>query len=312
VFCLAATCQPKEIGKQLDTEKDTVVPKGFEPDADTDTSSIEAYTGTPGLKFELINDGTEYAVSAGFVKSGDVVVPAYYQDKPVTSIYDFGSTDITSITIPASVTDLSWNIFSGCSKLANIIIDKENTHFVSEGGALFNKAKTKLIAFPTASGAVTIPATVTVIGSDAFLGTTISDIIIPPNVTSIEHSAFWACRNLTSITIPASVKSIDNHAFFLCENLVTVNFENGSRLQKIENYTFSYCISLSNINIPESVTSIGVGAFRNTGLTNITIPANVTHIGDGAFFRSDREWINLTVPKVMVVSMSVFMDNTAE
>ena len=70
-----------------------------------------------------------------------------------------------------------------------------------------------------ASGVLTIPATynnkpITVIGKEAFfLCDSITSIIIPNSVTSIEARAFRACTSLTSITIPNSVTSIGAGAF---------------------------------------------------------------------------------------------------
>jgi len=61
---------------------------------------------------------------------------------------------------------------------------------------------------------VTIPNTVTSIGSTAFsMCTSLASITIPASITSIDFGAFNFCQSLTSITIPASVTSVDTGAF---------------------------------------------------------------------------------------------------
>ena len=87
----------------------------------------------------------------------------------------------------------------------------------------------------------------------------LTDIIIPNSVTSIEEDAFSNCKSLTSITIPNSVTSI-------------------------ENFVFLGCSSLTDVTIPDSVTSIGTWAFKDcSSLTSITIPNSVTSIGEAVF-----------------------------
>lgn len=46
---------------------------------------------------------------------------------------------------------------------------------------------------------------------------------------------------------------------------------------------FIGCSDLQSVIIPNGVTSIGEGAFAETGLTSVAIPSTVTSIGDGAF-----------------------------
>lgn len=57
----------------------------------------------------------------------------------------------------------------------------------------------------------------------------------------------------------------------------------GFPVTRIGDWAFSDCIDLTTISIPESVISIGVMAFRSTGLTSVTIPDSVTSIGDWVF-----------------------------
>ena len=97
--------------------------------------------------------------------------------------------DLTSITLPNSVTSIERNAFYGCTSLTSI----------------------------------TIPNSVTTIGDDAFYGcTSLTSITLPNSVTSIGEWAFGWCTSLTSITIPNSVTSIGFNAFYACNKLKKV------------------------------------------------------------------------------------------
>ena len=63
-----------------------------------------------------------------------------------------------------------------------------------------------------------LPSTLETIERYAFGDTSITNIHIPNNVTSIGSYAFYGCENLESINIPLSL-NINNHAFYNCENL---------------------------------------------------------------------------------------------
>ena len=154
----------------------------------------------------------------------------------------FYGTAIASITIPASVTTIGNNAFSVCSNLASINVDDNNTNYTSDGGVLFNKAKTTIIRYPQGKN-----------------GTSYN---IPSSVTTIGDNAFYCCTSLTGITIPASVTSICEGAFYSCNNLGSVFFADESQLESIGNYAFSMCYYLTSIIIPASVTSIGNYAFE--------------------------------------------------
>jgi len=268
--------------------------------ATTWTKQGSGNDGTPGLTYELINNSTAYRVRKGTVTSGAVVIPASYNGLPVTeigSVNDSSSngafyyTSITSVTIPASITSIGSNAFSACSGLTAITVDSSNTNYASEGGILYNKAKTVIVAVPQKiSGHVTIPSSVTSVSDNAFqYCTSLTSITISSSVTSIGDWAFYGCTGLTVITIPANVRSIGEWAFGTSMldypmAIVTVIFTADSQLTSIGDSAFTLCASLTNITIPASVTTIGERAFNYcTSLISITIPASVTTIGETAF-----------------------------
>lgn len=121
---------------------------------------------------------------------------------------------LTNVSIPASVTNIGSYAFDWCTNLTIINVDSGNAIYSSLGGILFNKNQTSLIQCPAGlNNSYSIPGTVTIIGNDAFAGSSLSGITIPSSVTSIGTGAFWSCTLLTTLTIPSGVTSIGSSAF---------------------------------------------------------------------------------------------------
>ena len=151
----------------------------------------------------------------------------------------FSQCSLSSINIPASVTSIGEGVFSWCGYLSQILVDGSSKYFTSVEGVLFNKAKSKLIAYPSAKSG--------------------SSYTIPSSVTSIHPGAFWGNNNLSSITLPKNITRIDESAFYSCYGLSDITIPSG--VTSIGNGAFAECMSLKNITIPNSLKEIGTGAF---------------------------------------------------
>ncbi len=261
----------------------------------------------------------------------------------VTSIgsYAFVDTNITSLTIPGSVTAIGDNGVSGNRYLATLTLN---------------------------SGLETI-------GAFAFSDCRISSVVIPDGVTSIGEGAFsycvrgdyingeWVYSGLTSITIPASVISIGKDMLKTYDEydlLTTINYggtqeqwnaAGGKNAGVPSTATITYATvagsgscgtgvkwsltstgvltitgtgkgimkdyaegstkpweskgDVKQIVICEGVTHIGDHAFANSPATRVSLPESLTSIGTRAFASADIT--SLTIPgSVTTIGVEVF------
>ena len=190
--------------------------------------------------YELINDNeaeihidkVEYHLwifpSIPKETSGHVDVPGVMDGYPVTCIGRdalASCSGLTSVTIPSSVTNISWNAFKYCTSLVSVVIP-EGVQCIEDSAFLGCFALTS----------VTIPSSVKSIGEETFASCiNLTSVTISKGVQSIGTWAFLGCDNLTSVTIPASVERIGEGAFSLCDKLETVWVCSGdqSRIKKM-------------------------------------------------------------------------------
>ena len=221
---------------------------------------------TYGLKYGLNGDGQSYSVeSIGTATDTEIIVPKFYNKKPVTGIgeYAFYNCDsLINVIIPNTVTSIGAEAFS-CSSLTSVTIG-DGVKTIGEY-AFYNCDSLT---------SITIPDSVTSIGDYAFTRCYgMTSVTIGKGVASIGYMAFYHCTNLTSVTILDSVTSIGAEAFAYCGRLTSVAMGNG--VTSIGDYAFSECTSLTSVTLPSSVSSIGYMVFAwCIKLTDIMVDTN--------------------------------------
>lgn len=131
---------------------------------------------------------------------------------------------------------------------------------------------------------VSLPSTLTEIGSKAFYGSGITSVTLPDSIEYIYASAFRSCESLKSVVIPDTDKTIKfEECVFLGSGLTSVTIP--KNVTTISISLFASCASLETVIIEEGTeaTTIEGNAFAQSGITSITIPGRVNYIGDYAF-----------------------------
>ncbi len=194
----------------------------------------------------------------------------------------FYHSQITSISIPRSVTIIDNHAFASCNLLRSIAIP-DSVVSISEYAFSGCVSLTSIV----------IPNSVVSIGGSAFsYCKSLAYISIPNSVTSIGYAAFDGCQSLISIFIPSSVTSIGDGLFRGCESLTSIKIDKDNKVYDsrdncnaiIESATNTLVAGCGGTFIPTDVVSIGKSAFYRSSLTDIAIPNSVVSIGDSAFY----------------------------
>ena len=133
----------------------------------------------------------------------------------------FGYTDVKSIAIPQHVEAIGKGVFIGCANLEIITVDKGNSYYEAPNNcnAIIEKKSRTLIA---GCKTTVIPNTVEGIGYQALGGNKSSTKVTIPNSVAVIDTLAFVNLGIKEIVIPASVRSIARRAFGNCDSLVSV------------------------------------------------------------------------------------------
>ena len=218
---------------------------------------------------------------------GNLTIPSQINGMSVMAIgaYAFnGDSSLTNVAIPGSVINIGFQAFEGCVNLATLTLSNGVQTIADQA------------FYATQISQVTIPDSVTSIGTAAFNTSTLLNITVSPGntaYTSIDDVLFNESGTVLlqyprtradgSYTVPTGVLEIGPSAMS-APNLTNVSLP--SSLLNIADYAFEQAASASglmSVTIPVSVTNVGFHAFYGTRLRDVLIPSGVTNIGTAAF-----------------------------
>lgn len=119
---------------------------------------------------------------------------------------------------------------------------------------------------------VLLPSTLTSLGKQAFLNSTITSIStrrvttssFPDAITTIPDRCFQNCASLSTITFTSTLETLGQYAFSGCTSITQITFPSTLRtLKTLGQYAFSDCTKITQIKLPTTVTLIDDGCFSS-------------------------------------------------
>ncbi|MDE7107401.1 MAG: leucine-rich repeat protein, partial [Clostridiales bacterium] len=209
---------------------------------------VEVASPTTSLVFERNADG--YTVTGASGQEEKIIIPAEYEGLPVTEIgesafaYSRHTSDITSVSIPDSVTAIGLNAFYSRSEL----------EIVDIGG----------------------DSALTTIGRNAFSGNrSLKSIYVPKGVIDIGDSAFNNCGALDSISVAAQNTAYSGEGNNLIEKATNTLIRGSnnsiipSTVTTIAQAAFRRATTITTLAVPISVTTIGNYFIADSTITTI-------------------------------------------
>ncbi len=304
------------------------------------STSIDCFT------YQEKDDGieiTHYDNSCGT----DVIIPKTINNLPVKKISGFYNSNIKSVVIPDSVTEIGNNAFL-YNNLNSIVIPNSVTTIGNH--AFDNNQLTSVVISDSVTiiedGAfsenqltsIVIPDSVTTIGLNAFTGNMLNTITLGKNVRQIGKYAFGYYRAIGLYEGIISLSSIENNSnslfdwdyIFLGEtdqrdifvfgeySLGNVTVSITGNNSSADCFTFSEFTLIdyddkktscgTDVIIPNNVTTIKSNALSEKNLTSVVIPDSVTTIESDAF--SNNKLTEVVIPdSVTTIGSDAFRNN---
>ncbi|MCD8019570.1 MAG: leucine-rich repeat domain-containing protein [Clostridiales bacterium] len=274
-----------------------------------DASEVASGTCGDSLTWTLSSAGTLTISGTGKMTSwsGPKYVPWYdyhgsikkvVVENNVKSIgkYAFGTYyyNLTSVTLPSTITSIGDSAFRDCSKLTSINLPSNITTIGS-------------FAFEYCTGLkdISLPSSLISVGTCTFAHCSkLKSISIPVRTTVIAIKAFESCTSLKYIFIPTSTTEIQDGAFLSCTSLSDVYYAGTSaKWEEISigtsnDYLLSCTFHYNATGLPTTVTSSTVSAGSGTSKATYTILSSTT----AAYTECSTTKTTVTVPAAITIN----------
>ncbi len=324
------------------TSWDDLVALGLDIEADFSSVKIEGttdYTYAPGSGSQILKDNN---------LKGRLVLPNtitrigrnnFYKDENLTSVRISNSvrtiatsafiySKLQSIVIPGTVETIETTAFYGIDTAERIVLRNGiktlgSSAFAKTGNdipsitipdsietfnsGVFTDIQAKKIIF--SNGITVIPNSI-LSHNHADKEPKVEEIVLGPNVTTIENQAFIKQSKLKKINLPNTLKSIGSYAFYKT-GLTSVILPDG--VEELKEFSFAYMDNLTKIYIPGTVSTLEGGEYMfNPLLSDVTLGEGINKISSN-MFEECTSLKNIVLPStITVISGSAFKKSGIE
>ena len=162
-----------------------------------------------------------------------------------------GCTSLKSVEFPEGFLKICDGFFEDCRNLTSVTLPNSLTFIGRQAFMLC-----------TSLPSIVIPEGVSTIEPGAFyLCFALESIVIPESVSFLGEGAFNGCENLKTVSLPNSLSEFSRGCFCNCFALESIVIPEGVEVISVS--LFSRCSSLSSVVLPKSLTEIESYAFYN-------------------------------------------------
>lgn len=251
----------------------TVTAEGYNDWVKTAKLIIEEPVEETKFVFIFDEKNNDYQIVDYYGEEENLIIPAIYKNRPVSSIGDSAFKDntfIKTVTICDGIKIIGFDAFAFCCNLTRI----------------------------------NIPNSIEKIGSGSFYYCQQLERVDINDISAWSQIEFVDMYSNPLYSDPYLIPFDKERTLYLNGEVVE-NIEIEKGISKINSYAFAFCNSVKSVVLPEGISSIGDFAFYNCkNLTEIVVPESLAWIGGRAFsyttiknvFISDIEaWCNLKI-----------------
>ena len=241
----------------------------------TSLSGFALTATTNGVTWTYTVSGGTATITGSSRKYGAIAIPSNLGGYNVRciGIEVFRKSDLTSVTIPDSVTHINTNAFRECYSLSSVTL--------GNGIETIDNA-----AFKDCSS--------------------LTNVTLPSSLTLIHNYVFAGCTSLTEMTVPDKVTYLRPHAFEDCTGLINVKI--GKKVSKISDGCFARCSSLTSVTFTgDAPTYFGTGVFTGVA-SGCRVYVNRGSTGWGVTIPGTWEGLSICYISICYMSCKVRLD----
>ena len=241
-------------------------------------------------RYEVLVSQTNYVrvfpVTGAAMVEGNVAIPAtveYEDTKFIVTQIGHGAfrnyINITSITMPPSISTIEDSAFKNCTALTTINTPQP----LSVIGAYAFENCSRLQAFD-------FDASISTLGTGCFKGcSSLREASFPSSFSAVPDQAFCGCSSLSAIHLPQTVMNIGHDAFRGCANADQLTF--GSSVQTIGQRAFADCSNIQSITISTPTPPACYPTTFDGIPSSIPVTVPMPHVAD---YQNATGWNHLT------------------